>query len=68
MNKLIRSEIVYYIIEDEMEGMLAVLNRDGEVVVKAQYFEKPVILKVFATDNEGIVVQKFDPDTWGFDD
>lgn len=67
MNKLLRSDVTYFIIEDEMEGVLTVLNRDGEVVVKASYFDdRPVIIKIFATDNEGIVVQQFDPDTWEF--
>ena len=64
MNKLVRSDVAYYIVEDEMEGVLTVLNRDGEAVVKAKYFDQPVLIKIFATDDQGIVVQQFDPDTW----
>ncbi len=77
MHKLIRSDVAYYIIEDEMEGVLTVLNRDGEAVVKASYFDEPVLIKIFAVDiankytrrhrGGGIVVQQFDPDTWEFD-
>ena len=66
MNKLVRSDVAYYIVEDEMEGVLTVLNRDGEAVVKANYFDTPVLIKIFATDNEGIVVQQFNPDTLEF--
>jgi len=64
MNRLVRSDVAYYIVEDEMEGVLTVLNRDGEAVVKAEYFDRPVLIKIFATDDQGIVVQEFDPDTW----
>jgi len=64
MNKLVRSDVAYYIVEDEMEGVLTVLNRDGEAVVKAKSFDRPVLIKIFATDDQGIVVQEFDPDTW----
>lgn len=68
MHNLVRSDVAYYIVEDnEMEGVLTILNRDGEAVVKAELGNHPVLIKIFATDNVGIVVQQFDPDTWEFE-
>ncbi len=50
--------IIYYIIEEDPEGVLQVLNRRGEVVVKAGYYDNPVYLKIFAT-SEGLEVRHF---------
>ncbi len=59
--------IAFYIIEDDPEGILKVLNSEGEVVVRADYFETPVYLQIFATP-EGISLRHFDRDEYDFDE
>lgn len=60
MKELRRTKnIAYYIIEDDMDGVLKVLNRDGEVIVKSEYFNEPVYLQIFAT-SEGIEIRHYD--------
>ncbi|MDH3974057.1 MAG: hypothetical protein OEV42_07245 [Deltaproteobacteria bacterium] len=50
--------IAYYIIEDDMDGVLKVLNRDGEVTLKSEFFKEPVYLKIFAT-SDGIQIRHY---------
>lgn len=57
----------YYIIEDDPEGVLRVLNSRGDVVVKAEFFESPVYLQIFST-SEGILVRHYDRDEYDFDE
>jgi len=60
MSELKRTKnIAYYIVEDDMDGVLKVLNRDGEVVVKSEFFSEPVYLQIFST-SDGIVIRHFD--------
>ncbi len=59
--------IAYYIIEDDPEGVLKVLNSRGEVVVKSDYFDEPVYLQIFATPN-GLEIRHFDRDDYAFED
>ena len=58
--------IIYYIMEDDPEGVLKILNNRGEVVVKAGYFDKPVYLKIFAT-SDGLEVMHFNRDEYDFE-
>jgi len=57
---LLRSKAVaIYVIEDDIDGVLKVLNNKGEVVVNSVRFDTPVYLQIFATP-AGIKVQQFD--------
>lgn len=58
--ELLRSkEVSLYIIEDDIDGVLKVLNSNGEVVVNSTYFDNPVYLQIFATP-VGIEIRAFD--------
>ncbi len=57
--------IAYYIIEDDPEGVVKVLNSKGDVVVKAGYFNRPVYLKIYYT-SKGIIVRHYDIDEYDF--
>ena len=59
--------IAYYIIEDDPEGVLKVLNARGEVVVKSDYFDEPVYLQIFATP-EGLEIRHFYRDEYDFEE
>ena len=59
--------IAYYIIEDDPEGVLKVLNSRGEVVVKSDYFDEPVYLQIFATD-KGLEIRHFDRNEYDFEE
>lgn len=41
----------YYTIKDSPERVLAALNREGEVVLEAQYKNQPVYIKIMATSS-----------------
>lgn len=45
----------YYTIKESPERVLAALNRDGEVVLEAEYKKQPLYLKILATA-KGLVV------------
>jgi hypothetical protein len=45
----------YYTIKESPERVLAELNRVGEVVLEAQYKNKPIYIKIMAT-NKGVQV------------
>lgn len=51
--------IAFYVIEDDIDGVLKVLNRDGEVIVKSSIFNEPVYLQIFATSG-GIEIRHFE--------
>ncbi|MBE9536317.1 MAG: hypothetical protein IMF07_03975 [Proteobacteria bacterium] len=59
LDQLKKSELAYYVIKDDMQNMLDELNKTGEVVVTAEYFGKEVLIKIYATSNEGLVVEQF---------
>ena len=64
--ELLRSRgAAYYVIEDDIDGVLKVLNSRGEVVVNSTYFDKPVYLQIFATPN-GIKVRQFNKEDYDF--
>lgn len=66
--ELLRSrEASLYIIEDDINGVLKVLNSKGEVVVNSTYFDNPVYLQIFATP-DGIEVRSFDKEEYDFID
>ena len=65
---LLRSRgVTYYILEDDMDGVLKILNNKGEVVVNSTRFDKPVYLQIFATPR-GIEVRQFDKNEYDFID
>ena len=65
---LLRSrETALYIIEDDIDGVLKVLNNKGEVVVNSTRFDTPVYLQIFATP-KGIEVRQFDKTEYDFID
>ena len=67
-NDLLRSRgVSLYIIEDDMDGVLKVLNDKGEVVVNSTRFDNPVYLQIFATP-DGIKVRQFDKNDYDFID
>lgn len=45
----------YYTIKESPERVLAALNRDGEVVLEAEYKKQPLYVKILATA-KGLVV------------
>lgn len=45
----------FYTIKESPERVLAALNRDGEVVLEAEYKKQPLYLKLLATSN-GLIV------------
>ena len=57
----------YYVIEDDIDGVLKVLNAKGEVVVNSTYLDNPVYLQIFATPG-GIEVRQFDKEEYDFID
>ncbi|MDT8318818.1 MAG: hypothetical protein RQ824_12650 [bacterium] len=59
--------VAYYVIEDDIDGVLKVLNNKGEVVVNSTRFDKPVYLQIFATP-DGIEVRQFNKEDYGFTD
>ncbi len=66
--ELLRSrETALYIIEDNIDGVLKVLNNKGEVVVNSTRLDNPVYLQIFATPN-GIEVRQFDKSEYDFID
>ena len=60
-------DIAYYIIEDDMEGVLKILNSDGEVVVRSELFSEPVYLQIFSTSG-GIEIRSFSRDQYSAPD
>ena len=65
---LLRSRgVALYIIEDDIDGVLKVLNNKGEVVVNSTRLDNPVYLQIFATP-EGIEVRQFDKEEYDFID
>ena len=67
-NDLLRSRgASLYIIEDDIDGVLKILNDKGEVVVNSTRFDDPVYLQIFATP-EGIEVRQFDKNEYNFDE
>lgn len=65
---LLRSrETALYIIEDDIDGVLKVLNNKGEVVVNSTRLDNPVYLQIFATP-DGIEVRQFDKEEYDFID
>ena len=65
---LLRSrETALYIIEDDIDGVLKVLNAKGEVVVNSTRLDNPVYLQIFATP-DGIEVRQFDKEEYDFID
>ena len=65
---LLRSrETALYIIEDDIDGVLKVLNDKGEVVVNSTHLDTPVYLQIFATP-DGIEVRQFDKEEYDFID
>lgn len=48
-----------YEIEESPEEVLNALNMEGEVVLRGQYLERPVYIKILAT-SEGLEVTAFD--------
>ena len=66
--ELLRSrETALYIIEDDIDGVLKVLNAKGEVVVNSTRLDNPVYLQIFATP-DGIEVRQFDKEEYDFID
>ena len=66
--ELLRSrETALYIIEDNIDGVLKVLNNRGEVVVNSTRLDNPVYLQIFATP-DGIKVRQFDKEEYDFID
>ena len=66
--ELLRSRgVALYIIEDDMDGVLKVLNAKGEVVVNSTHLDNPVYLQIFATP-DGIEVRQFDKEESDFID
>ncbi len=55
----------YYIIEEDPDGVIKVLNSRGEAVVRAEYFDSPVYLQIFAT-SQGLAIRHFDRDEYDF--
>lgn len=45
----------YYKIKESPERVLAALNKDGEVVLEAEYKKQPLYLKILAT-SKGLVL------------
>lgn len=67
--ELLRSRgVAYYIIEDDMDGVLKILNNKGEVVVNSTRFDNPVYLQIFATPDGDIEVRQFDKEEYDFID
>lgn len=65
---LLRSKgTAYYVIEDDIDGVLKILNDKGEVVVNSTRRDNPVYLQIFATP-EGIEVRQFDKSDYDFID
>lgn len=54
-----------YLIEDDIDVALKVLNDKGEVVVNSTRYNSPVYLQIFATPT-GIQVRQFDKQDYGF--
>ena len=54
-----------YVIEDDIEGVLKILNSKGEVVVNSTRLDNPVYLQIFATP-DGIEVRPFDKSEYDF--
>ena len=64
--ELLRSKgVAYYVIEDDISGVLKVLNKKGEVVVNSTRFDNPVYLQIFTTP-KGIEVRQFNKDEYDF--
>lgn len=59
INELKRSDLAYYTIKDDINSVLDALNKTGEAVVTADYYDKEVLIKIYATSNEGILVEQF---------
>lgn len=57
----------YYIIEDDPEGVVKILNEKGEVVVRATLGDDPVYVKIFST-SDGFFVKHFDRDVFVLED
>jgi len=57
----------YYVIEDDIDGVLKVLNDKGEVVVNSTRLDNPVYLQIFATP-DGIEVKEFSKEEYDFID
>jgi hypothetical protein len=65
---LLRSrKTALYVIEDDIDGVLKVLNNKGEVVVNSTRLDNPVYLQIFATPG-GIEVRQFDKSEYDFID
>ena len=59
LNQLKRSDLAYYVIKDDLSSVLDELNKTGTVIVNAEYFEKEVLIKIYATSNKGLIVEQF---------
>ena len=59
LEQLRRSDLAYYVIKDELSSVLDELNKTGAVIVTAEYFGNEVLIKIYATSNEGLVVEQF---------
>ncbi len=59
LDQLKRSDLAYYVIKDDLSSVLDELNKTGAVIVTAEYFEKEVLIKIYATSDKGLVVEQF---------
>jgi len=59
LDQLRKSDLAYYTIKEDLSSVLDELNKTGEVVVTAEYFEREVLIKIYATSDKGLVVEQF---------
>jgi hypothetical protein len=59
LDQLRRSDLAYYVIKDDLSSVLDELNKTGTVIVTAEYFDREVLIKIYATSDKGLVVEQF---------